>query len=459
MPSSVDPIMAERLPAADADFHWESFFQETAEPLFLLSRRRRILFVNRAWETLTGWSAVQARGLLCSRTNSAAAGPMALLARALSPPAGVLQGQTIRTRRPAPSHAKAPCFWDLAFSPLSGADGLLGILGRIQAVTDGVQRSEPLAEKLVSLRERMTQQYRFAMFPQSSPAERRLVERARLASRCRVGILLVGERGAGKTWLARAIHFEGPMRGRAFAALDCLRLPSAALAEIAFGDNGLLRCPDFGTLYLCNLPDLHRDVQQRFADFLKEAAGSGPRIIGSCRADPTEEIQAGRLVEDLYSQLATLIVFVPPLRDRRSSLRELVERLLERSGRPGEYSKLEFAEQTWDLLEAYSWPRNLNEMFAVLDTARRRATGGIIEASHLPSTLRQTVRLKRTSGREESRPRPLDELLEEVERRLIVLALQRHKGNKSQAAKWLGIWRPRLLRRMEALDISEQGTT
>jgi DNA-binding NtrC family response regulator len=454
--------MAGRMPEADADFRWESFFQETADALFLLSRRRRILYVNRAWETLTGWSAVQARGLLCSRAHSDAAGSMALLARALCPSREALQGQTIRTRRPAPPNSSAPrsaaaAFWDLAFSPLIGPDGLLGVLGRIQTVTEGAPSSGLLSEKLGELRERMAQQYRFDLFPQTSPAERRLIDQARLASQCRVGILLVGERGAGKSWLARAIHFEGPSRGRAFAALDCLRLPPATIAEIAFGDEGLFSRVDYGTIYLHNVAALHRDLQQRIAAYFKEAAGRGPRIISSCRTDPSEEVQAGQLVEELYSQLATLTLFIPPLRKRRSSLRDLVQRLLERQGHSKESTTTEFAEHTWDLLEAYAWPTNVEELFEVLDNARRRANGGVIEPSHLPTNLRQTVQLKRISGREESVPRPLDDLLKEVEQRLIVLALQRHKGNKSQAAKWLGIWRPRLLRRMEALGISENG--
>ncbi|HEY1860745.1 MAG TPA: helix-turn-helix domain-containing protein, partial [Gemmataceae bacterium] len=130
-------------------------------------------------------------------------------------------------------------------------------------------------------------------------------------------------------------------------------------------------------------------------------------------------------------------------------------RLIEWSGLSGEDSKPGFSTDAWDLLEAYEWPDNLRELHVVLTAAQRRAAGGIIEPSHLPASLRQSVRLRQTPGREETLPRPLDELLEEVERRLIVLALQRYKGNKTQAAKWLGIWRPRLLRRIEALGIQE----
>jgi PAS domain S-box-containing protein len=448
--------MAEPAPEVDPDFRWERFFQDTSEPLFLLSRQRRILFVNRAWEELTGLSAVQVQGLLCSRSN-AADGPMVHLARALGPPREAVQGKTMCARRPAPSRAGSSSYWDVAFSPLHGPDGLLGILGRIHAVGEQAPSGGADAGKLVELRERMARQYRFEFYPQTSPAERRLIEQARLASQCRAGVLLVGEPGAGKSWLARAIHCEGPLRGRAFAAVDCLRLPAAAVAELAFGDDGLLRRADFGTIFLHNVPALQRDLQQRFAVFSNEAAGNGPRLVGSCRANPTEEVKAGRLVEDLYTQLATLTLVVPPLRQRRSSLRELVKNLIARKEHKKEAPAVDLAAQTWELLEAYAWPRNLSELSDVLDSAQRRAAGGAIEPSHLPANLRQTVALNRTSGRDESLPRPLDELLQEVEQRLIMLALQRHKGNKSQAAKWLGIWRPRLLRRMEALGITDEG--
>ncbi|HEY1859604.1 MAG TPA: sigma 54-interacting transcriptional regulator, partial [Gemmataceae bacterium] len=293
--------MAGHVTEADADFRWQSFFQDAAEPLFLLSRRRRILFVNRAWETLTGWSGAQVRGMLCSRGGTDRADPLENLARALCPPPGVLHGKTALTRRPAPARSTSPPFWDLAFSPLQGPDGILGILGRVQAVTQEAHPTGSQAAQLVALRERVVHRHRLDLLPQTTPAERRLAEQARLASRCDAGVLLVGETGSGKHWLARTIHFEGSLRNRTFVALDCLRLPAAALADFAFGENGLLRRAMVGTLYLRNLPALPRDLQERFAVFFRESAGNGPRVIGSCRTDPALEVRAGRLLEELYS--------------------------------------------------------------------------------------------------------------------------------------------------------------
>src|SRR5205807_1153699 len=83
----------------------------------------------------------------------------------------------------------------------------------------------------------------------AAPAQRRLAEQARLAAASRAAVLLVGEPGTGKHWLARTVHGLGATRDQAFAALDCARLPEPALAAALFGDAGLIRRPGVGTLY------------------------------------------------------------------------------------------------------------------------------------------------------------------------------------------------------------------
>src|SRR5947209_11155957 len=100
--------------AAD-DFRWQALFQHSLDPVFVLSRRRRLLFANRAWESLTGQSAADARGLTCSRR--AADRPLAALARTLCPPAGVMRGESARVQRPAPGAAAGPPWWEIEYVP------------------------------------------------------------------------------------------------------------------------------------------------------------------------------------------------------------------------------------------------------------------------------------------------------------------------------------------------------
>src|SRR5690348_1135956 len=116
--------MSEEQAPAPPDFRWRAFFQRTREPLFVLNRRGRLLFVNRAWEALTGVPAAQARGLACTRRKPAESGPWEeLLQHLLCPPPEVHHGRSARTRRLVPGADPGRRWWDVEFFPLADARG------------------------------------------------------------------------------------------------------------------------------------------------------------------------------------------------------------------------------------------------------------------------------------------------------------------------------------------------
>jgi DNA-binding NtrC family response regulator len=201
---------------------------------------------------------------------------------------------------------------------------------------------------------------------------------------------------------------------------------------------------------------LPRELQARFVTHLAESGEATPRLIGGCARDPATEVHAGRLLEELFHALGTLTLFVPPLRERRADLVQLVDHFLERAAARNGKPQSSMSPEARDVLESYSWPNNLRELYGVLAAAHARAGDGALAPSHFPAAVRLAVRLHESPGAINEPSLPLDQVLEQVERRLIVLALRRHQGNKSKAAEWLGIWRPRLLRRMEALGIKEE---
>jgi DNA-binding NtrC family response regulator len=161
------------------------------------------------------------------------------------------------------------------------------------------------------------------------------------------------------------------------------------------------------------------------------------------------------LLEDLACRLGTLVLEVPPLRERRADLPLLVETLLERANAEEGPRVVGLTATAWELVRDYSWPGNLRELYAVLASARARANGERIDAADLPSALRVAQTMRETPGRKPGPPLPLDQLLEQAERRLIELALRQAKGKKVRAAELLAIWRQRLVRRMEALGIAD----
>src|ERR1019366_7468193 len=195
--------------AADT-FRWQSFFQHSTQPIFLLNRRRRILFVNRAWESCTSLPLAEVRGRVCRR-RSASQSPEkdeAILS-ACAPPAEAVKGQTCRVRRRTPGSSN---WWEIQFTPLAGEPDLLGILGTIRVIAAPAETPFTLPEKLMTLRDRQARRYRLEDLGGGSPSLDRLQEQARLAAQTRVPVTLLGEAGTGKQWLARAIHAHSDSR-------------------------------------------------------------------------------------------------------------------------------------------------------------------------------------------------------------------------------------------------------
>jgi transcriptional regulator with PAS, ATPase and Fis domain len=444
-------------PGPDAEsYHWQALFQRTSEPLFVLNRRRRIVFVNEAWERFLGLPAAQAINLLCKRSPAATAEPLADLAAVLAPPPAVRDGQAGRIRRLLPVPGAAPIPIEIDFFPLRSEAGLLGILGKLTPLAVPQTATPVLPEKVHALREALVQRFRFELQPAESPAMLRVLEQARLAAQTRASVLLVGERGTGKRWLARTIHHQGSARDRVFVELDCAGLPPTALTAALLGPGGLGRRPGVGTIFLAHVASLPRETQAQVCDWLAEDEMHRPRVLASLVGDPAELIQQGRLLHELHCSLATLLIAVPPLRQRLAELPLLVQAIMDHANADGPRRLQGLTPEAWEMVRNYPWPANLRELDTVLRQAYDRAAGDRITAADLPAYVQRSVELEQVAGREPLRPLPLKQLLEQVERRLIEMALRRARGKKGRAARLLAIWRPLLLRRMEKLGIKDE---
>ncbi len=376
-------------PAPPAGRFWRRIFQHTAEPVFLLNRNRRLIFVNRAWEELTGLSFAAVRRLPRDwRRRPVAPGSAEAVTLALRPPPEVLAGQVVHVRRLFPVPDGAPHRWRVTFMPFRDAAGTVGVLGKIQPLpaTAPADR-QPLPEKLIALRDRHTHSFTPDYLDSDLPVLQRLGDQVRLAAQTCVPVLFVGETGAGKQWLARLVHQQAGT-DRPFVALDAERLPTAVLAALLFGEPGLLRRGHAGTLYLREPAALPRDLQEQLSQWLHAGtAADAPRLLAGCRGDPRADVAEGRLLEELYCGLSTLTVAVPPLRDRLADLDWLCERLLERAA-DGTGAVPTVSPAALDLLRGHRWPGNLRELFNVLADAAGRAAGRAIEPGDLPMYLR-----------------------------------------------------------------------
>jgi transcriptional regulator with PAS, ATPase and Fis domain len=434
-------------PANDVRFRWQTLFQQTSEPLFFLNRQRRLLFANRAWETLTGLALVEVKGQVCRRRpRGILADQEQMILGAMTPTPEALQGQPGQERRIV-SLGTAPAFWQLAFFPMMAGDQLVGILGKITVLArPEAGGGPPLSEKMLALRHRHAQHYRLEELPGETPVMNRLREQIRLAAQTRLQVLLVGSPGTGKHWVARAIHCLGPLREKTFASLDCASVPSNLLGDLLFRTD---HPSPFAFAYLHNLAALPRDLQERLQQRLETEDEPVFRICAGLEQDPQEAVRSGNLLHDLYCRLSPLVLHLPALKERMEDFDLWIERLLPRACQAAEREVRGLNSEAIQLLRTYAWPRNLRELYDVLVGACLRAKGELIEPGDLPFYLRH-------APLPVPKPLSLDAILEQVERRLIVQALRLAKNNKSRAAELLTIWRARLLRRMENLGIEDQ---
>lgn len=430
--------------ATESDnLRWSAVFGKAREPVFVINQRRKVIFANRALSIAAGVSVDDLHSL--TLTNRATSHALNSLAQALAPPDGVFSGAAATVRRPMPGRDRGPPWWDIDFVPLMDDGVAIAVIGRIHAPAPlPIQPATPNNPAWAELRMRVQHSYSMTMWDSAIPAIRRMVGQARLVATTGCPAALVGEPGTGKHSLARAIHAASARKELPFVALNCDRLPADVVQAVLDSPPQL-----FGMVYLHAPALLPRDLQSRLA---ARVVGQTQVLLG-CPTEPASDLRDGRLSEDLWVAASTVVIAFAPLRLRLADLPRIADRLLNRIAVQAGRETKSLAPAAMELLSAYAWPGNLDELAELLRTATTRSENMTIDAGDLPLALREPQ-----EGSDRSKPMPpLDQLLEQVESRMIHLALNRAGGNKTKAAELLGIWRPRLIRRMEALGIADTG--
>ena len=422
---------------------WPALFSRAREPVFVLNQRRRIVFANAAWEGLAKITRAEARSLTCTTRDTGHS--LADLGATLAPPDEVFSGQSSLVRRPLPGQEAGPPWWDIDFVPLMGAGELIGVIGRIHvSATSAEPDNKPMPSAWANLRQQAQQRSSMSLWESSIPAVRRMVGQARLVASAACPAALVGETGTGKRTLVRAIHALSSRKELPFVGLACDRLPADVVRA------AVEHQPEkIGIVYLQAPAALPRDLQVELAKRIVDKT----HVLLGCPTEPASDLREGRLTEELWGAAATVVISVAPLRLRFADLPRLADSLLRRAAESTGRPVVGLTPAALENLRTHSWPGNLNELDDVLRTAATRCDQPMIDVGDLPLTLREPP--SRATPREAFPP--LDKLLEQVEARMIRLALERAGGNKTKAAESLGIWRPRLIRRMEALGIADPG--
>jgi DNA-binding NtrC family response regulator len=404
--------------------------------VFVLGQGRRLRFANAAWEHLAGVKLADALGLVCSTRRHSTP-----LAAALAPTAEALAGRPDKARRPAPPLRTGPPWWDVTFVPLAGDDGLYGIVGIVEVAGEAVPAAaRKVPAGVMAIRDRHAGWFTLDLLTGESAVTQRFATQARLAAHTTAPVWLVGEPGSGKETTARVIHHAGSRRERMFVALDCGGLQPFLIESLLWGHGGLAGSERVGTVYLKGPAALPRDLQHRLVGLVTDEQPHTPRLVCGSTRPAADDVKAGTLLPEFDTRLSVLELRVPALRDRPDDLPRLCARLLER------HAARAIEPAAVDVLRAQPWPGNLRELVDVLADAAEAAGTAPVTRAHLAHGLRVRAGLAEL-GPEQSLQ--LEPALRAVEKRLILLALQRSGNHLTRAAEALGLSRGALSRRME----------
>jgi two-component system response regulator HydG len=338
-----------------------------------------------------------------------------------------------------------------------------------------------LIQENKALQQRLDDLLRHGHYIGSSPAFRRMMMLVDQVANSSATVLIHGESGTGKEGAARAIHERSPRRTGPFVAVNCAALPETLLESELFGyekgaftgaatrKEGRFELADGGTLFLDEVADLSPVTQPKILRVLQEGefervGGTRTlrvdvRIVAASNQDLDALVREKRFREDLYYRLNVIRITAPPLRDRREDVAVLAQHFLRLYAAKNNRRLEGFSEDAVACLEAYGWPGNVRELENVVERAVVLARGEVVETSDLPDNIAErSVMLDRDdAGAGAAGAAPdgyfrirVGTTLAEVEQRLLEETLRLTKGNKSLAAKVLGIDPKTVFRKLKA---------
>jgi len=419
--------------------------------VFTVDPKGSITSFNRAAEAITGYSEQDVVGRQCSEVfRTSLCDSICPLRRSIASRARV-RNREVRI------HAKDGRLIPISLStaPLETAAG--DLLGGVEVFRD--------MSHIHALMRRIDNHYKFEDILSRNPEMHRIFKLLPPVAESRSTILITGESGTGKELLAKAIHSHGSARRRPFVAVNCAAIPETLLESELFGYRkgaftdavrdkpGRIAQAEGGTLFLDEVGDLSRTLQVKLLRFLQEriyeplgsttARKANVRVIAATHRNLSAMVEEGVFRRDLYFRLNVMEIPLPPLRERSEDIplltQHFIRRFREVTGKPIDG----ISPRALAALMRYDFPGNIRELENLIERAFILCEGAEIDTDCLPSNL--WPQESEYSGRSEAPAGHLNLL----NRRAIEAVLGRHNGNRTRAARELGIHRTTLIRRLK----------
>lgn len=338
-------------------------------------------------------------------------------------------------------------------------------MDHLMTVVEKALAVSSLQEENRELRRALGKQFHLDNVVGDTPAMQEIFATIERIAPSQATVLLAGESGVGKDMIARAIHELSPRKNKPFIKINCTALPENLMESELFGYEkgaftgavaakpGKFEQADTGTVFLDEIGDVPATIQVKLLRVLQdrelERLGSNRtkavdvRVIAATNVDLRVALEQGRFREDLYYRLNVVPINIPPLRERRADIPRLAERFAQ---------GVQVSRDAMDRLMGHHWPGNVRELQNVMERSLLLRQGDTLEAADI----RLDMDVRRSSVSEDQFL-PEGVTLEEHEQSLIREALRRANGNKSHAARLLGLTRNTLRYRLNQMGVEDNG--
>lgn len=436
----------------------ETILDSIADGVFTVDEDWRITSFNRAAEQITGVSRDEAIGRPCCDVFRASICENECALK-----------ETLRSGRPIVNKAIYILDADGRRIPISiSAAALKDANGD---TIGGVETFRDLS-LVEELRKELEGKYTFADIVGRSSAMRQLFDLLPQVADSNSTVLIEGASGTGKELVARALHSLSPRRDKRFVAINCGALPDTLLESELFGYKagaftdarhdkpGRLAIADGGTILLDEVGDISPAMQARLLRVLQERVfeplGSvepvkvDVRVVAATNRDLNKLVRKGTFRQDLFYRINVIRIKLPELRDRREDIPLLVDCFVSKFNRLKNKDIAGVSEDALAVLMEHDYPGNVRELENVIEHAFVLCRGGLIEPHHLPPSIRGQTGIKPQRGKGALS-------LKTLEAMHIADAIRRHGGNRTAAARELGIDPSTLFRKIKSLNIDLSG--
>jgi len=345
-------------------------------------------------------------------------------------------------------------------------------LDHVTTLVHKVMAVQSLRAENQRMREELDQRYQFDNIVGRSPAMRDIFHTVERVAPTRATVLLAGESGVGKDMIARAIHQHSPRKNHPFVKINCTAIPENLMESELFGYEkgaftgantskpGKFEQADQGTVFLDEIGDVPGNIQVKLLRILQERQferlGSNltrnvdVRVVAATNVDLRAALEQGRFREDLYYRLNVVPINIPPLRDRKEDIPFLVKHFVQKLSKELGTAAREISPAAMERLLEHPWPGNVRELENTIERSLVLASGEVLQ----PSDIRiEAPRNHAQMAQQQAPLLPQGETLEHWEQMMIREALRRANGNKSQAARLLGLTRNALRYRLSQMGM------